>query len=98
MVAMKHKHEACAALLNPLAPEPLTWPSSLKFFSELNPEAKVLLEEALIEANIKREKAILMEASDSIPQLSSSGGTDDDFEVQNPAKSINECLVKSKSL
>lgn len=83
MVAVKHKHDACAALLNPLAPEPLTWPSSLKFINELNPEAKSLLEKALIEANKKREKAILMEKSDSNPQPSSFGGTDDDFEVQN---------------
>ncbi|KAL2502852.1 putative E3 ubiquitin-protein ligase [Forsythia ovata] len=82
-VAVKNKHDACAALLNPLAPEPLTWPSSLKFISELNPEAKSLLEKALIEANKKREKAILIEASDSIPQPSSSGGNDDDFEAND---------------
>ncbi|CAA2974253.1 putative E3 ubiquitin-protein ligase XBAT31 isoform X2 [Olea europaea var. sylvestris] len=91
MVAVKHKHDACAALLNPLAPEPLTWPSSLKFINELNPEAKSLLEKALIEANKKREKAILMEKSDSNPQPSSFGGTDDDFEV-NDAKLCCICF------
>ncbi|KAL3839537.1 hypothetical protein ACJIZ3_024128 [Penstemon smallii] len=63
MVAMKHKHDRCAALLNPLSPEPLTWPSPLKFISELNPEPKALLEKALIEANKKREKLILMDFS-----------------------------------
>ncbi|KAK4396242.1 putative E3 ubiquitin-protein ligase XBAT31 [Sesamum angolense] len=77
MVALKHKHEACAALLNPLAPEPLTWPSPLKFISELNSDAKSLLEKALIEANKKREKAILMDT----PPLSNSSGTDDESEA-----------------
>ncbi|KAL6507986.1 hypothetical protein OROGR_024181 [Orobanche gracilis] len=61
MVAVKYKHDICAALLNPLAPEPLTWPSPLKFITELNPDVKALLQKALIEANIKREKTILME-------------------------------------
>ncbi|CAA0836404.1 Putative E3 ubiquitin-protein ligase XBAT31 [Striga hermonthica] len=59
MVAVKYKHDLCAALLNPLAPEPLTWPSPLKFISELNSDVKALLQKALIEANRKREKAIL---------------------------------------
>ncbi|KAL9153174.1 hypothetical protein ABFS82_10G032800 [Erythranthe guttata] len=71
MVAMKHKNETCAALLNPLAPEPLTWPSPLKFISELNPDAKALLEKALIEANKNREKAILMETPSRLPFSSS---------------------------
>lgn len=34
------------------------WPSSLKFMSELNHEAKALLECALMEANRERENAI----------------------------------------
>lgn len=66
-VAMKHKHRACAALLNPAAAEPLVWPSPLKFISELNPEAKALLERALKEANMEREKAILKQAVYSVP-------------------------------
>ncbi|KAL2485231.1 putative E3 ubiquitin-protein ligase XBAT31 [Abeliophyllum distichum] len=81
MVAMKYKHEACAALLNPSAPEPLTWPSRLKFISELNPEAKALLEKALIVANKEREKAILKETSNSLLPPSNFGRIDDDFEV-----------------
>jgi hypothetical protein len=52
----------CAALLNPSSAEPLVWPSPLKFISELNQEAKALLECALMEANREREKNILMEA------------------------------------
>lgn len=83
MVAVKHKHDTCAALLNPLAPEPLTWPSPLKFISELNPDAKSLLEKALIEANKKREKAILMETPYSLQSLPDSGEIDDESEVQN---------------
>ncbi|XP_020595837.1 E3 ubiquitin-protein ligase XB3-like [Phalaenopsis equestris] len=58
-VALKRKHGACAALLNPGSAEPLVWPSPLKFISELNPDAKALLEEALVEANRAREKNIL---------------------------------------
>ena len=56
---MRHHHGDCAALLNPSAAEPLVWPSPLKFISELNPEAKALLEHALMEANKESEKNIL---------------------------------------
>ncbi|MFQ6640647.1 hypothetical protein Gotur_016365 [Gossypium turneri] len=35
-VALKHKHGACAALLNPSSAEPLVWPATLKFITELN--------------------------------------------------------------
>ncbi|PIN24368.1 26S proteasome regulatory complex, subunit PSMD10 [Handroanthus impetiginosus] len=58
-VALRRHHRACAALLNPSAAEPLVWPSPLKFITELNHEAKALLERALMEANREREKAIL---------------------------------------
>ena len=58
-VALKRNHEACAALLNPSSAEPMVWPSPLKFISELDPEAKALLEAALMEANREREKKIL---------------------------------------
>ncbi|KAL8129758.1 hypothetical protein V2J09_018913 [Rumex salicifolius] len=67
MVALKYKHTSCAALLNPSSAEPLVWPSSLKVINELNPDAKSLLEKALIEANKKREKSILKEAAHSLP-------------------------------
>ncbi|KAL8141396.1 hypothetical protein V2J09_007417 [Rumex salicifolius] len=59
VVALKHKHVECAALLNPSSGEPLVWPSPLKVISELNPEAKLLLERALMEVNREREKQIL---------------------------------------
>lgn len=59
VVALKRNHGACAALLNPSAAEPLVWPSPLKFISELDPDAKALLEAALMEANKEREKKIL---------------------------------------
>ncbi|KAJ4970600.1 hypothetical protein NE237_003699 [Protea cynaroides] len=74
MVAMKHKHGACAALLNPSSAEPLVWPSPLKFISELNPETKVLLERALMEANSEREKSILKGLACSVPSPSHSDG------------------------
>ncbi|KAJ8452564.1 hypothetical protein Cgig2_004900 [Carnegiea gigantea] len=79
VVALKYKHGACAALLNPSAAEPLVWPSPLKFISELNPEAKVLLERALMEANREREKTILKGTGYSIESPShSDGGAIDD--------------------
>ncbi|KAL1545936.1 putative E3 ubiquitin-protein ligase XBAT31 isoform X2 [Salvia divinorum] len=80
MVAVKHKHDACAALLNPLAPEPPTWPSPLKFISELNPDTKSLLEKALIEANKKREKAFLTETPCTAQPLPYFCGIDDESE------------------
>ncbi|KAJ1261236.1 hypothetical protein BS78_09G013200 [Paspalum vaginatum] len=58
-VALKRSHHACAALLNPSSAEPMVWPSPLKFISELDSEAKALLEAALMEANREREKKIL---------------------------------------
>ncbi|KAL3358029.1 hypothetical protein AABB24_015258 [Solanum stoloniferum] len=82
IVALKNKHEACAALLNPSSPEPLTWPSPLKFITELDAEAKALLENALIEANKDREKLILEKTA--VSQISllhcDSGLESDDFE------------------
>ncbi|CAN4121027.1 unnamed protein product [Withania somnifera] len=44
-VALRYHHGACAALLNPSSAEPLVWPSPLKFISQLNDEAKALLEQ-----------------------------------------------------
>ncbi|CAA6656817.1 unnamed protein product [Spirodela intermedia] len=59
LVALKRHHRACAAVLNPSTAEPLVWPSPLKLVSELPPDAKALLERALVEANMEREKTIL---------------------------------------
>ena len=72
---MKHKHEACAALLNPAAIEPPVWPLPLRFISDLNPEAKELLEKALVEANTEREKSISKETILALPSAS-------DYEVE----------------
>ncbi|CAJ1955742.1 unnamed protein product [Sphenostylis stenocarpa] len=79
MVALKHKHGACASLLNPTSAEPLVWPSPLKFISELNPEAKALLEQALMDANREREKNILKGSAYSLPSPSHSDGVTDDM-------------------
>nr|CAB3463662.1 unnamed protein product [Digitaria exilis] len=69
-VALKRNHDACAALLNPSSAEPMVWPSPLKFISELDPEAKALLEAALMEANREREKKILKGTKYSLPSPS----------------------------
>ncbi|XP_027342151.1 putative E3 ubiquitin-protein ligase XBAT31 isoform X2 [Abrus precatorius] len=79
MVALKHKHGACASLLNPTSAEPLVWPSPLKFISELNPEAKALLEQALMDANREREKNILKGSSYSVSSPSHSDGVADNM-------------------
>ncbi|XP_051181988.1 E3 ubiquitin-protein ligase XB3 [Lolium perenne] len=71
-VAVKRGHAACAALLNPSSAEPLVWPSPLKFITELEPDAKALLEAALMEANREREKRILKGAKNSSPSPSRS--------------------------
>ncbi|XP_022978046.1 putative E3 ubiquitin-protein ligase XBAT31 isoform X1 [Cucurbita maxima] len=81
-VAMKRKNRACAALLNPSAAEPLVWPSKLKFINELNQEAKALLERALVEANMEREKAILQQISCSPPSPLQSDVELDDAESE----------------
>lgn len=70
--------------MNPSAPGPLIWPSPLKFIAELNPEAKALLERALMETNKEREKAILKETVYSLPSpLHSEAESDDDIEVKH---------------
>ncbi|KAG6415056.1 hypothetical protein SASPL_122458 [Salvia splendens] len=80
VVASRHRHGECAALLNPSSAEPLVWPSPLKFISELNQEAKALLEQALMEANREREKTILKGTVYSLPSPSASdSGIDDDI-------------------
>lgn len=65
-------------MLNPTSAEPLVWPSPLKFISELNPDAKALLERALMDANREREKNILKGSAYSLPSPSQSDDAIDD--------------------
>ncbi|PSR90062.1 E3 ubiquitin-protein ligase XBAT31 [Actinidia chinensis var. chinensis] len=93
MVALKHKRGACAALLNPSSAEPLVWPSPLKFISELNAEAKALLEQALMEANREREKDILKGTAYSLPSPSySDTGTDDNISEASDTELCGICF------
>ncbi|PSR86702.1 E3 ubiquitin-protein ligase XBAT31 [Actinidia chinensis var. chinensis] len=93
MVALKHKHGACATLLNPSSAEPLVWPSPLKFISELNAEAKALLEHALMEANREREKDILKGTAYSLPSpLYSDTGTDDNISEVSDTELCGICF------
>jgi len=89
VVALKHRHNACAALLNLSSAEPLVWPSSLKVISELNPDAKELLEQALMNANREREKNILKGSDYSLPSPAHSDGTDDNISevIRHPLNS-----------
>lgn len=60
------------------------WPAPLKFISDLNPEARTLLEKALIAANKDRERVILrdtMNSFSSSPVHSDSGLAEDISEV-----------------
>lgn len=75
-VALKYRNGACAALLNPSSAEPLVWPSPLKFISNLNAEAKALLERALMDANREREKVILKGTAYSVDSPLNSDGDD----------------------
>ncbi|KAE8656814.1 E3 ubiquitin-protein ligase XB3 [Hibiscus syriacus] len=85
VVALKQRHGACAALLNPSSAEPIVWPAPLKFISELNEEAKTLLEQALMEANREREKSILKGTTYIIVSPShSDSGLDDIISEPNP--------------
>ncbi|XP_057956059.1 putative E3 ubiquitin-protein ligase XBAT31 [Malania oleifera] len=89
VVALKHKHGACAALLNPSSAEPLIWPAPLKFISELNQEAKVLLERALMDANREREKDILKGTACLPPSpLRSDAGVDDSISEASDAAEL----------
>ncbi|KAK3140933.1 hypothetical protein QOZ80_5AG0407930 [Eleusine coracana subsp. coracana] len=87
-VALKRNHGACAALLNPSSAEPMVWPSPLKFISELDPEAKALLEAALMEANKEREKKILNGTKYSLP--SPSPCDDDDIADDDASSEVSD--------
>ncbi|XP_072976324.1 E3 ubiquitin-protein ligase XB3-like [Typha angustifolia] len=92
-VALKRCHGACAALLNPSAAEPLVWPSPLKFISELDPDAKTMLEAALTEANRERERKILKGTRYSLPSPShSDDGADDDISEASDAELCSICF------
>lgn len=82
-IAMKYKNIACASLLNPLSAEPLVWPSPWKFMSDLDPEAKALLEAALAQANDAWEKRI----------FSSRSMTTKADSLKEKAESVNESEV-----
>lgn len=92
---MKRGHVACAALLNPSSAEPLVWPSALKFISELEPNAKSLLEAALMEANRERERRILKGAKNALPSPSHS---DDGAHDTTIAEVNSEFSIASKNL
>ncbi|GLT79219.1 hypothetical protein SLA2020_507140 [Shorea laevis] len=91
IIALKNKHEACAALLNPESPEPLVWPMPLRFINDLNPEAKQLLENALMEANKEREKAILKERVHTLPHASDS--EDETSDNASEAIDVELCCI-----
>lgn len=98
IVALKHKHGACAAMLNPSSAEPLVWPSPLKFISELNEEAKALLEQALMEANKEREKNILKGSGYSLPSPSYSDVHSDVGMDDNLSEVMSYLLVYFEAL
>ncbi|KAJ0796113.1 putative transcription factor C2H2 family [Helianthus annuus] len=91
-IALKHKNRACAALLDPLSAEPLVWPSPLKFISELNQDAKALLEQALMEVNKERERHILEASGCSVSSPARSYTTDIDDNVSEASDSQLCCI------
>jgi E3 ubiquitin-protein ligase XBAT32/33 len=88
---VKRGHVACAALLNPSSAEPLVWPSALKFISELEPNAKSLLEAALMEANRERERRILKGTKNALPSPSHSDDGAHDAAIAE-VNSIASCI------
>lgn len=92
-VALKRKNRACAALLDPSSAAPLVWPSPLKFISELNQEAKTLLENALLEANREREKVLLKHADIPTSPLHSEGKDDDDIVSDSEESNMDLCCI-----
>ncbi|KAL9426295.1 hypothetical protein AB3S75_033135 [Citrus x aurantiifolia] len=95
-IALKYKHQACAALLNPSSAEPLVWPLQLRNMTDLNPEAKELLEKALMERNEEREKAILNETICSVPSTSPSDAEVDDNTSE--ASDVELCCICFENL
>ena len=95
-VAVKRGHVACAALLNPSSAEPLVWPSALKFISELEPNAKSLLEAALMEANRERERRILKGTKNALPSPShhADGAHDTAIAEVNSESSVASCILQ----
>ncbi|RLN38824.1 uncharacterized protein C2845_PM01G10830 [Panicum miliaceum] len=92
-VAVKRGHVACAALLNPSSAEPLVWPSALKFISELEPNAKSLLEAALMEANRERERRILKGTKNASPSPSHSDDGAHDAAAIAEASDAEVCSI-----
>ncbi|XP_042441406.1 E3 ubiquitin-protein ligase XB3-like [Zingiber officinale] len=92
-VAIKHNHGACAALLNPSVAEPLVWPSPLKFISELDPDARALLEVALMDANKESEKIILNERKKLLSPANVDEAFHDDASEASRSCGTTEALV-----
>ncbi|KAI3732784.1 hypothetical protein L1987_63992 [Smallanthus sonchifolius] len=91
-VALKHKNQECAALLNPSSAEPLVWPSALKFISELNQDAKALLEQALMDVNKERERHILEGSGCSVSSPARSDASDIDDNISEDSDSQLCCI------
>ncbi|KAL0911712.1 hypothetical protein M5K25_019871 [Dendrobium thyrsiflorum] len=89
VIALRRNH-LCAALLNPSSADPLVWPSPLKIISELNPDVKLLLEKALMEANRKREKKIL---KGTVYALSSPAHTESMDDDKLECNSMELCCI-----
>ncbi|KAI5063262.1 hypothetical protein GOP47_0021809 [Adiantum capillus-veneris] len=91
LIAMKYHNTACATLLNPLTAEPLVWPSPWKFMRNLDPEAKVLLETALAQANDAWEKQIFS-ASGSYG-VNTADLMENNVDVEDDQEEIELCCI-----
>ncbi|GLT48610.1 hypothetical protein SLA2020_222250 [Shorea laevis] len=93
-VALKHYHNACAALLNPSSAQPLVWPALLKLTCrELNEDVKALLKQVLMEANREREKIILKGFGCSLPSASHSDGSKIDDTIYEAISDADVCCI-----
>ncbi|KAK3226395.1 hypothetical protein Dsin_006257 [Dipteronia sinensis] len=90
LLALQNKHQACAALLNPSSAEPLVWPLLLRLMTDLNPETKSLLEKALKEINMEREKSTSNMTTHSGSFPSPAPSVDDST---SEASNVEECSI-----
>ncbi|MCO5611492.1 hypothetical protein L7F22_065745 [Adiantum nelumboides] len=90
---MKYNNLLCASLLKPHTTEPLLWPSPWKFMSDLDLEAKGLLEAALIQANDAWEKKMFAPHNLSTDADSSKEKTELSNKVEVDDDKIEMCYV-----
>lgn len=98
LVAAQRGHYACAAILNPNAAEPMVWPSPLKFMNDLEPEARIILEAALAEANAARKRQSNSSCEQSDLTTTVPDNDREQLEVRGAAETCSICFENACSI